>query len=119
MRFERTNVDRPFPPHEPVAAAARGVEPPADRIAAPARSRELGPIVPRKAPDAAGAEAPAAGRARDTAVKPVREPDVVRVHIGRVEVRAVLPPAERPASKPRGTAGPLSLDRYLAQRGRS
>jgi hypothetical protein len=45
------------------------------------------------------------------------QPDVVRVHIGRVEVRAVMPPAER--ARPRGSKtseaqGPLSLDRYLS-----
>jgi hypothetical protein len=43
------------------------------------------------------------------------EPDVVQVHIGRVEVRAVVAPSEpaRPATRP-ATPKPLSLDRYLS-----
>jgi len=50
-----------------------------------------------------------------------REPDVVHVHIGRVEVRAVMSADER--AQPRGakssdTPGPLSLDRYLTAKGR-
>jgi hypothetical protein len=120
MPFEPTNVGRPFPPHEPVADPARGVEPPADRVATPPPSRRVGPIVPRTAPVAARAKVSVAGRHRDAAGKAVREPDVVRVHIGRVEVRAVLPSAERkdPVPKPRETAGPLPLDRFLARKGR-
>ena len=48
-------------------------------------------------------------------------PDVVRIHIGRVEVRAVMSADER--AQPRGakssdTPGPLSLDRYLTAKGR-
>ena len=48
-------------------------------------------------------------------------PDVVRVHIGRVEVRAVMPPAERSRSRGSKAAeaqGPLSLDRYLSGKSR-
>jgi hypothetical protein len=43
------------------------------------------------------------------------EPDVVHVHIGRVEVRAAVPAREpsRPAPRP-ARPGPLSLDRYLS-----
>jgi hypothetical protein len=46
-------------------------------------------------------------------------PDSVHVHIGRIEVRAVAPPAER-ASAPARVTGPepLSLDSYLARRTR-
>jgi len=48
-------------------------------------------------------------------------PDVVRVHIGRVEVRAVMSPDERARSrgaKASDAQGPLSLDRYLSTKGR-
>jgi hypothetical protein len=53
--------------------------------------------------------------AHDAAAAP-REPDVVRVHIGRVEVRAVLPAPERARPVPTRPDGPkpLSLERYLA-----
>ncbi len=52
-----------------------------------------------------------------------REPDVIRVHIGRVEVRAIMPPA-RPlprTSTPSHNARPMSLDQYLGgkERGRA
>lgn len=49
--------------------------------------------------------------------KRVDMPDSVHVHIGRIEVRAVMPPSERPSVSPR-PAGPepLSLDSYLARR---
>jgi len=48
-------------------------------------------------------------------------PDVVRVHVGRVEVRAVMSADDR--ARPRGAKssdapGPLSLDRYLTAKGR-
>lgn len=57
-----------------------------------------------------------ARRRPDPAIGAWREPDVVQVHIGRVEVRAILPAAERvrpTALKPEAPR-PLSLDRYLA-----
>jgi len=50
-----------------------------------------------------------------------REPDVVHVHIGRVEVRAVQQPAERALSRGHKAADagrPLSLDRYLRAKDR-
>jgi hypothetical protein len=57
---------------------------------------------------------PARRSAHDAAA--AREPDVVRVHIGRVEVRAVLPTPERARPVPTRPDGPkpLSLERYLA-----
>ena len=50
-----------------------------------------------------------------------REPDVVQVHIGRVEVRAITAaaPAPAPAGRPSAGARPLSLERYLAGERRS
>lgn len=50
-----------------------------------------------------------------------REPDVVRVHIGRVEVRAIMPTA-RPTprqSVPPNESRPMTLDRYLGGKDRA
>lgn len=44
-----------------------------------------------------------------------REPDVIQVHIGRIEVRAVLPAPERRLRR-EPLPQPLALDRYLGQR---
>ena len=41
-------------------------------------------------------------------------PDVVQVHIGRVEVRAVMPPTPSPRTRVRREPPALSLDQYLA-----
>jgi hypothetical protein len=54
------------------------------------------------------------GRREKTLSGPSSSPPAVRVTIGRVEVRAVQPPAPPPPSAPRGPA--LSLDDYLKQR---
>ena len=80
---------------EPPGAQARSPEP---------------PVRPRVATEAPRPEPPAR---RASAA----EPPVIRVRIGRVEVRAV-PPPQRPAPPPR--AAPrrpaLTLDDYLKQR---
>ena len=50
-----------------------------------------------------------------------REPDVIRVHIGRVDVRVVQPAAASAVSRkpaPAPPTGPLPLDCYLEARGR-
>ena len=44
-----------------------------------------------------------------------REPDEVHVHIGRIEITAVQPPAPAKRASRKGQA-PLSLDDYLARR---
>jgi hypothetical protein len=47
-----------------------------------------------------------------------REPSEVHIHIGRIEVTAVheaAPPRRLPAPRP----SPMSLDAYLAKRGRT
>lgn len=77
--------------------------------------REVQTVAARVAERAAATSNPTRGEIRHDG--PVASPDVVRVHIGRVEVRAVMPPAER--ARPRGSKtsdaqGPLSLDRYLS-----
>ena len=47
-------------------------------------------------------------------------PDVVQVHIGRVEVRAVMPAApQQPRARARREPPALSLDQYLAGKRRS
>jgi hypothetical protein len=48
-----------------------------------------------------------------------REPDVVQVHIGRIEVRAIVAAPERPGRPRTGPepVRPLPLDRYLARGG--
>ncbi len=83
----------------------------APRARRSSRSRSVGPIRLRSARPADGRAAP--GRRSPTAVP--SEPDVVHVHIGRVEVRAIVPAPEpsRPAPRPARPA-PLSLDRYLS-----
>ncbi len=85
------------------------------------------PIVPRPSMDARVDGAAVAPRSRtqmptdvgdalaQIGAPVVREPDVIRVHIGRVEVRAILP-AARPTPRQSTSAGdsrPMSLDRYL------
>ena len=88
--------------------------------------QESGTLIPKPAavpvPYPAAREAPradAATAARDfTANTPMTEQSapVINVTIGRVEVRAVQPPAGKPRSEP-SRPKPLSLDDYLKQRG--
>jgi hypothetical protein len=44
------------------------------------------------------------------------EPPVVRIHIGRIEVRAIVPPAVKPAAKVTPPQQRMTLDDYLRQR---
>jgi hypothetical protein len=44
------------------------------------------------------------------------EPPIVRIHIGRIEVRAITPPPLQSASKPAPAQPRLTLDDYLRQR---
>lgn len=88
--------------------------------------QESGTLIPKPAavpvPYPAAREAPradAATAARDfTANTSMTEQPapVINVTIGRVEVRAVQPPAGKPRSEP-SRPKPLSLDDYLKQRG--
>jgi hypothetical protein len=81
------------------------------------------PAFPFEAPSVPVPRAPARSvRSRTEAPQPQRNssredasPEVVRVHIGRVEVRAILPAPERPRPASRRESTPaLPLDQYLA-----
>jgi hypothetical protein len=114
------------PPSPPPATPAPGrqrPEGPPERTPhdEPARTRRaegttIAPVRILRA-DPPSIATPADGRAvpsrRSTTAVPT-EPDVVHVHIGRVEVRATGPAheASRPTPRPARPA-PLSLDRYL------
>jgi hypothetical protein len=101
----RRPLDESIPVPAPVAAA---VLPPVAIPEAPAAPGTAGPT-PVAVPAAARAEddGPLLGR---------REPPapVVRVTIGRIEVRAVAPPAPAPRAKPPGPR--LTLESYLRAR---
>ena len=94
-------------PDAPIVLAERG------------HSDRRAPIVPRR--PAEPAAAPSRGR-RDRRDSDVQgdEPDTIHVHIGRVEVRAIVPAAEqtRPPAVRQPAPQPLSLDDYLARRSR-
>ena len=86
--------------HDPVAPQPRLVRP-------TDHAPSVAPVAPRR-DGAQGASTPT-------------EAEVVRVHIGRVEVRAVMaPPPERQrnAPSPPDASRALSLEKYLADKGR-
>jgi translation initiation factor IF-2 len=95
--------DRPAPP-------AVGRPPAAGRPPAPAAVRpRVAPARPAARPARSGV--PAGGRPRAAAGP------TIRVHIGRVEVRAVVPAAPAPPPRPARPPGPrLSLEDYLRSR---
>jgi hypothetical protein len=117
---DHLQAEQPAAPRWPVPAVARAAD-----AALPARSDGASrPGEPRSARTPAPAVATSvrvaepAGR-RDIGTRtPDREPDVVEVHIGRIEVRAVVAAPERPApALPRQEpVRPLSLERYLSRR---
>jgi len=103
-------------------AGAVTVDPTTDRAGTTRANRELDADRPSRpsrlaVPSKSGALPPVSVRSRreETALRR-REPDVVQVHIGRVEVRAVaLPPeSSRPVREGPAPREPLSLERYLA-----
>ena len=51
---------------------------------------------------------------RENAPEP--EPSVVQIHIGRIEVRAIVPPPAQPVTKPAPAQPRMSLEDYLRQR---
>jgi hypothetical protein len=114
VRTSATDANMP----EPTAiAVAKGDEPEAQVPPGP-RGTGPEPVTLRRARPAHparhdGGNASVARRRGQATTE--HEPDVVRVHIGRVEVRAVIaaPQPAMPAARPSGPA-PLSLDRYLS-----
>jgi hypothetical protein len=96
----RANEDGGGEPYDPVAPQPRLVR-------ATDRAPSVAPVVPRRG----GSE---------KATTPA-EPEVVRVHIGRVEVRAIIaPPPERQRNTPPApdASRALSLEKYLEDKGR-
>jgi len=120
-------VDAPQPVAAPQARRAVSDATVAERVPAfvpllsPQRNEpaDRQPEAPRysieaSSPKDARANFPAAGRS----ARPVREPDEIQIHIGRIEVTAVQPPAAPRA--PKAPDNGLSLDAYLQRRsGRS
>ena len=97
---------------QPAAVTARTPASPAVPDTVADRTRQVVDVVPhvRSFGDANAPDAAAASRAGSD-----HEP-VIQVHIGRVDVRAVLEPPAAP-SAPRGTKpGLMSLDEYVRQR---
>jgi hypothetical protein len=78
-------------------------------------------LAPRLVPAAEprGPDAARSGIARSMAQE--SEPTVVRVHIGRIDVRAAAPAADRPRSRSKAieSAKPMSLDSYLSGKDRA
>jgi hypothetical protein len=115
--------------HPPIVAAPAASEPIAGRVAGSPADRPPGPLPRERRPGAVEvaplrpARSVAESSRADAPGYPVRqlaadEPPVIRVTIGRVEVRAVNPPARPPAPPaPRPRQPSLSLGDYLAQRG--
>ena len=110
-RIDAAIAETTSPPEAPGVAPRIDVSPPR----APAFPFEVPSApVPRSSakPLRSHAEAPQPQRnsSREDSV-----PDVVQVHIGRVEVRAILPAPERPRPASRRESTPaLPLDQYLA-----
>ena len=84
---------------------------------APPEPHETLPILPSQRPSPTAA-APRIDLPRHAAASPAEAaPPVIRVTIGRVDVRAEFPPAAAPRPAPARRAAPaLSLDDYLKQR---
>jgi hypothetical protein len=80
------------------------------------------PLVPRIVPPRAAHQVLAGRSAVAHESVDESEPTVIRVHIGRIDVRASMPAAERPrvrAAKAGEQAKPMSLDRYLSGKDRA
>jgi len=115
-RVDRDRIDAaipetPSPPEAPEVAPRIDVSPP------------RAPAFPFEVPSAPVPRASAgSARSRIETSQPQRNsrpedssPEVVQVHIGRVEVRAILPAPERPRPASRRESTPaLPLDQYLA-----
>lgn len=91
----------------------------------PRRAAEPDPLLPARTPLRPAAQPPARGHTAAAALPPREarlqapreEPTTVQVTIGRIEIAAIAPPPA-PVRAPAAGARPLSLDDYLARRGR-
>jgi hypothetical protein len=119
---ERT-AEPAIPPPAPLAGQAPRPVGPMERSHQDEPATKPGPDRPITAAAIHRAEVPqpaAPPRAqlapsRRSAEPSPREPDVVHVHIGRVEVRATVPAPQPSRPPPRPTRpAPMSLERYLA-----
>jgi hypothetical protein len=113
---------------EPPKAVQRDVQPVtpvAIRRSDPPDIATPSPEIDARSPGVAGpSNVNVATARRSEAALTSPEPDVVHVHIGRVEVRAIVPERETSRPTPRTAASParpapLSLERYLAGERRS
>jgi hypothetical protein len=79
------------------------------------------PVVPRTAHEPAPRQATHNRLAVNQPTTEDSDPTVIRVHIGRIDVRASATPADRPRprSKAADAENPMSLDRYLSGKDRS
>lgn len=117
---EQTREDAPASlASGPPAPLRQPPESPQVRLTAPPEPHETLPLPqqPSRAATAA-ASSPHLEPPRQVAVAPAESaPPVIRVTIGRIDVRAEFPPAAAPRSAPaRRPAPALSLDDYLKQR---
>lgn len=102
----------------PASSATRRESAPAFKskpaqVASPDRPQPASPaVLPMPQTPRATVQKPAAPRVSEAADQ---EP-VVQIHIGRIEVRAVAPPAPASAARPAAAAPKVSLDEYLRNR---
>ena len=121
VTFDRRSATQPAPlatqssriiqPRAPDSAPSSTVRPSSTRVSAPARNarpRTTAMLPPPASHPLLSSTAPAS--------QVEQQPPTVKITIGRIDVRAVMPPAQ-PAATSRGAAKPaLSLEGYLKQR---
>ncbi len=96
-----------------------------DALLAPRSDRDPAPLMPSRDRGVATAPTAAPNTARPpawsaaTAHVAASEPAEVHVHIGRIDVTALRESVPAPQRRPAATPAPMSLEAYLAQRGRA